>query len=121
MKTSFLGYLLLMNKLLLTNYIIIFLLCHSAGSRPGRIMAVIDMTNANEENLSTMIKVLSNMLGTKRELHTQRLLYVSWLYLLSFCTSLHSNIRPLICLHFKWLFHATLQIQANFIHNMYVK
>lgn len=86
MKTSFLGYLLLMNKLLLTNYILIFLLCHSAGSRPGRIMAVIDMTNANEENLSTMIKVLSNMLGTKRELHTQRLLYV---YVVIFAFFLH--------------------------------
>ena len=49
-------------------------------------MALIDMTNANEENLSTMIKVLSNMLGTKRELHTQRLLYV---YVVVFAFFLH--------------------------------
>lgn len=46
----------------------------AADSRPGRIMAVIDMTNANEQNLSTMIKVLSNMLNAKSELHKQRIL-----------------------------------------------
>ncbi|XP_065933113.1 collagen alpha-5(IV) chain isoform X17 [Magallana gigas] len=40
---------------------------NAADSRPGRIMAVIDMTNANEQNLSTMIKVLSNMLNAKKE------------------------------------------------------
>lgn len=37
-------------------------------------MAVIDMTNANEQNLSTMIKVLSNMLNAKSELHKQHIL-----------------------------------------------
>lgn len=62
----------------------------AADSRPGRIMAVIDMTNANEQNLSTMIKVLSNMLNAKSELHKQRIL-------------IEAQNKSFSCLHNFWL------------------